>query len=175
MTEFLHSASSLTMTNKISFSRRDTRPRHAMHRVKKTPLSTIASRLSRRWDRFLARLCSANTSPGFAALNPGYKEIRKQNAARRMSSDVPHLRMRLALIAARARGQLSPPSACQQRTHSAAMLEGGQHRSLVNLAAPPKAAARRGSCFGEQDGSRGLGHHEQTGYLPTRSSSSMTC
>ena len=99
MTEFLHSASSLTMTNKISFSRRDTRPRHAMHRVKKTPLSTIASRLSRRWDRFLARLCSANTSPGFAALNPGYKEIRKQNAARRMSSDGPHRRQVYAVCA----------------------------------------------------------------------------
>jgi hypothetical protein len=99
MTEFLHSASSLTMTNKISFSRRDTRPRHAMHRVKKTLLSTIASRLSRRWDRFLARLCSANTSPGFAALNPGYKEIRKQNAARRMSSDGPHRRQVYAVCA----------------------------------------------------------------------------
>jgi len=29
--------------------------------------------------------------------------------------------------------------------------------------------------LGQQDGSRGLGHHEQTGHLPTRSSGSMTC
>ena len=43
------------------------------------------------------------------------------------------------------------------------------------LIAQPKAAARRGSRFGEQDGSGGLGDHEQTRHLPTRSSSSVTC
>jgi hypothetical protein len=37
-----------------------------------TPPSTIASRLNRRWDRFLARSCSAHTSPGFTSFNPGY-------------------------------------------------------------------------------------------------------
>jgi hypothetical protein len=56
----------------------------------------------------------------------------------------------------------------------AALLKGGQNRSLANLAARPKAAARRGSRFGEQDGSRGLGDYEQTGHLPTRSSGSLT-
>ena len=50
-----------------------------------------------------------------------------------------------------------------------------RERSLVNLAAQPKAAARRGSRFGEQDGSGGLGDHEQTRNLPTRSSGSVTC
>jgi hypothetical protein len=43
-----------------------------------------------------------------------------------------------------------------------------------NLAARPKAAACRGSRFAEQDGSRSLGDHEQTGHLPTRSSGSLT-
>jgi hypothetical protein len=38
-----------------------------------------------------------------------------------------------------------------------------------------RESACQKTCWREQDGSRGLGHHEQTGYLPTRSSGSMTC
>ena len=58
-------------------------------------------------------------------------------------------------------------------THRAALFEGGQGRSLANIAARPQAAACRSCCFSKQDGTRGLGRHEQTGYLPVRSSGSM--
>jgi len=87
------------MTNRRMFSRRNARPRHAIQRVKKTPLSTIASRLNRRWDRLSARSCSANTSPGFTEpvigpatlgrtrwFNPGYEiQINKKEAERRQA------------------------------------------------------------------------------------------
>ena len=73
------------------------------------------------------------------------------------------------------RGQLSPPPACQQRTHGALLCsKAAKTDPWLIVAARSKAAARRGSRISEQDGSRGLGHHEQTGYLPTRSSGSMT-
>jgi transposase len=72
-------------------------------------------------------------------------------------------------------GSLSSPPARQQRTHGAALFEGGQGRSLANIAARSQAAACRSCCLSKQDGTRGLGRHEQTRYLPARSSGSMTC
>src|ERR1700704_1839174 len=72
-------------------------------------------------------------------------------------------------------GQLSPSPARQQRTHSAALFEASQDRPLVNVSAQPKATTCRRSRLGKQDGTRGLGHHAQTGHLPTRSSGSMNC
>jgi hypothetical protein len=67
------------------------------------PLSTIASRLNRRWDRLrldhaqaihLSMIFSENRYPLFRIMLD--KQKRKQNAARRMSSNGPHQRMRLA-------------------------------------------------------------------------------
>jgi hypothetical protein len=58
--------------------------------------------------------------PGFALLNPGYEENkRKQNAARRMPSDVPRHTARLALIAARSPDGV-PPRYLRPRTNAAA-------------------------------------------------------
>ena len=59
--------------------------------------------------------------------------------------------------------------------HSAALFEGGQGRSLDSLPARPKTATCRCCCLSKQDGARGLGHHEQAGYLPARRSGSMIC
>ncbi len=50
-----------------------------------TPLSTIASRLNRRWDRLSARSCSANTSPSLASLTRATKQRNKKEAERRQA------------------------------------------------------------------------------------------
>jgi len=70
--------------------------------------STIASRLNRRWDRLSARSCfgeQMQSQPYNLFRQQVPEEVllgslpairRMQNAARRMSSDGPHQRMRLA-------------------------------------------------------------------------------
>ena len=68
-------------------------------------------------------------------------------------------------------------AACSSTAHTRCCFARRQAKTDPWLIVPaqPKATACRGSRFGEQDGTRGLGDHEQTGHLPTRSSGSMTC
>jgi hypothetical protein len=100
-----------------------------------TPPSTIASRLNRRWDRFwLDHALRIPPRVSLRSTRAATTNKRKQNAARRMSSDGPHrrqvyavcanhlLRMRLALIAARSPDGV-PPRHLLQRANAATQLQ----------------------------------------------------
>jgi hypothetical protein len=60
-------------------------------------------------------------------------------------------------------------------TRCDAALQGGQGRSLANSLTCAETSLGRRRSLGEQDRTHRLGNHAQTGYLPMRGSSGMTC